>query len=193
MAKILKIFYSLFGLILLSIFIMVMGVTQGYLKMPPKYDWIGWDLDKVPGFLNPGLYYYFYWAAVLLALLTIIGILVVIFYPRTYTEVRLKKKNGSLLLKKSAIESYVATAIKNAGLMSKPNVSATLYKRKFKIDVTGRLDSRVAVSDQVRGIKEGIDAGFKEFFGIDKPVNFKVFVKDISQVETKHGKARRVE
>ncbi|MGT2686335.1 alkaline shock response membrane anchor protein AmaP [Streptococcus porcinus] len=193
MAKILKIFYSLFGLILLSIFIMVMGVTQGYLDMPSSYDWFGWDLDRIPGFLDPGLYYYFYWVAVALAALTIIGILVVIFYPRTYTEVRLSKNQGSLLLKKSAIESYVRTAIQNAGLMTKPNVTATLYKRKFKIDVTGRLDSRVAVSDQIRGIKEGIDTGFKEFFGIDKPVNLKVYVKDIAQTEKKYGKGNRVE
>lgn len=193
MAKFLKIIYSLLGLILLSIFIMVMGVTQGYLKMPSSLNWFAWDLDKIPGFLNPGLYYYFYWIAVTLALLTIIGIVVIIFYPRTYTEVQLSKKQGSLLLKKSAIEGYVRTAMQQSGLMTKPNVTAELYKRKFNINVAGKLDSRVAVSEQVNGIKEGIEKGLNDFFGIDKPVKFKVYVKDIAETEMKYGKRNRVE
>ncbi|MGT2932763.1 alkaline shock response membrane anchor protein AmaP [Streptococcus catagoni] len=193
MAKALKIIYSLLGLILLSIFIMVIGVMQGYLKMPSSYDWIGWDIDRVPDFLNPGLYYYFFWAAVILAILTLIAILVVIFYPRTYTEIQLSKKQGTLLLKKSAIEGYVRSAIQRAGLMTKPNVTAKLYKRKFKVYVNGKLNARSGITEQLNGIQEGIETGFKEFFGLDRPVNFQVYVKDISESEMISGKKDRVE
>lgn len=193
MAKSLKVFYTLLGLIILSMFLLVIGVTQGYLNMPHSYDWMGFDMNRVPDYLTPGLQYFFFWTAVTLAILTIIGILAVIFYPRTYTEIKLGKNNGSLLLKKSAIEAYVKTALKETGLMLNPNVSATLYKRKFDIDVAGRLDSRIGVNEQVSGIKESIEKGFNEFFGLDKPVNFKVRVKDISDSGMTFGKKNRVE
>ncbi|HHK1318644.1 TPA: alkaline shock response membrane anchor protein AmaP, partial [Streptococcus pyogenes] len=98
-----------------------------------------------------------------------------------------------LLLKKSAIESYVATAIQTAGLMPNPTVTAKLYKRKFKIIVKGRLASRVAVADQISGVKEGIEKGLTEFFGINYPVNFKVYVKDIADSDRKHITRNRVE
>ncbi|KHD46739.1 alkaline shock response membrane anchor protein AmaP [Streptococcus hongkongensis] len=193
MAKSLKVFYTLLGLILLSVFLLVIGLTQGYLGMSHSYDWMGFDLDRLPDFLTPGLQYVFFWTSVTLAILTIIGILAVIFYPRTYTEIKLDKANGSLLLKKSAIEAYVKTALKETGLMLNPNVTATLYKRKFDIDVAGRLDSRIGVSEQVSGIKEGIETGFNEFFGLNKPVNFQVRVKDIADSEMIFGKKNRVE
>ncbi|MGT2887271.1 alkaline shock response membrane anchor protein AmaP [Streptococcus didelphis] len=193
MAKALKIIYSLLGLILLSIFIMVMGVTQPYLDMPSSYHWLAWDLDNVSGFLNPSLYYYFFWVAAAFAVITLVAILVIIFYPRTYTEIQLSKKQGSLLLKKSAIEGYVGTAVKEAGLMTNPNVTAKLYKRKFTIDVAGKLDSRVGVTDQINGIKEGVTTGLNKFFGLDKPVNFKVRVKDIADSDMRFANKDRVE
>lgn len=96
-------------------------------------------------------------------------------------------------MKKSAIENYVATAIKVAGLMPNPNVNAKLYKRKFKIDVSGQLASRVGVTDQVNGIKEGIETGLKEFFGLDRSVNFKVYVKEIADSDRKRVARKRVE
>lgn len=193
MAKFLKVIYSLLGLILLSLFTMVMGVTKGYLKLPASYNWLGWDITRVPSFLNPGVYYYFFWAAAIFAILTIIGILVVLFYPRTYTEIKLDKNQGTLELKKSAIEGYVKSAIQQAGLMSKPHVTAKLYKNKFKVDVAGQLDSRVGITEQVNGIKQGIESGLTDFFGLDKKVNFKVKVKDMSESEYFTGKKDRVE
>lgn len=193
MAKSLKTIYSLLGLILLSIFALVIGVTKNYVDLPAAYDWLQWDIDKTPEFLYPGLYYYFFWTAVVLAVVTLIVLLVVIFYPRTYTEIQLSKKQGILLLKKSAIEGYVKTALHNAGLMTNPNVSATLYKRKFKVDVVGRLDSRVAVTEQINGIQEGIQKGLKEFFGLDQPVAFKVHVKDIAETNRTANRKNRVE
>ncbi|MEW6857140.1 alkaline shock response membrane anchor protein AmaP [Streptococcus iniae] len=193
MAKSLKIIYSLLGLILLSIFAVVIGITRNYVDLPASYDWLQWDIDRTPELLNPGLYYYFFWTALVLAVVTLIFVLVVIFYPRTYTEIQLSKKQGTLLLKKSAIEGYIKTAVHNAGLMTNPNVSATLYKRKFKVDVVGRLDSRVAVSEQINGIQEGIQKGLQEFFSLDQPIAFKVYVKDIADTHQITHKKNRVE
>lgn len=193
MSKFLKITYSLIGLVLLSSLGWVIGTTGDYVSLPYSYRWLSWDIDRLPNFLDPALYYYYFWAAIVMFVLVLIILLAVIFYPRTYTEIQLRNKNGKLLLKKSAIENYVATAIKVAGLMPNPNVNAKLYKRKFKIDVSGQLASRVGVTDQVNGIKEGIETGLKEFFGLDRPVNFKVYVKEIADSDRKRVARKRVE
>ncbi|EHI69358.1 alkaline shock response membrane anchor protein AmaP [Streptococcus ictaluri] len=193
MSKFLKIIYSLGGLVLLSILGWVIGVTADYISLPASLYWLHWDTNRLPNFLDPALYYYYFWAAFALFIITLVVLLFIIFYPRTYTEIQLKKNKGTLLLKKSAIEAYVATAIKATGLMADPNVSAKLYKRKFKVDVTGELASRVGVVEQLNGIKEGIETGLKEFFGLERPVNFKVCVKEVSDSDRKVAARKRVE
>ncbi|HEL1538161.1 TPA: alkaline shock response membrane anchor protein AmaP [Streptococcus equi subsp. zooepidemicus] len=193
MSKFLKISYSLIGLVLLTVFGGVIAITGDYIRLPIGYQWLHWDMNWLPKFLNPALYYYYFWAAIALFLITVLVLLVIIFYPRTYTEIHLAKDKGTLLLKGSAIEGYVAAAIKAAGLMSSPRVTAKLYKRKFKVNVSGQLASRVAVTEQLNGIKEGIETGLTEFFGINRPVHFKVYVKDIADAKQKHSSKRRVE
>lgn len=91
MAKSLKVFYTLLGLILLSMFLLIIGVTQGYLNMPHSYDWMGFDMNRVPDYLTPGLQYFFFWTAVTLAILTIIGILAVIFIQELIQKLNLEK------------------------------------------------------------------------------------------------------
>ncbi|HEQ0689286.1 TPA: alkaline shock response membrane anchor protein AmaP [Streptococcus pyogenes] len=195
MSKLLKISYCLVGLVLLSVFGWVVGITGGYIYLPYSYRWLSWGMDSFPNLLDSALSYYYFWTALVLFVITFLTLLVIILYPRIYTEVQLRHKNkkGTLLLKKSAIESYVTTAIQTAGLMPNPTVTAKLYKRKFKIIVKGRLASRVAVADQISGVKEGIEKGLTEFFGINYPVNFKVYVKDIADSDRKHITRNRVE
>lgn len=98
--------------------------TGDYVSLPYSYRWLSWDIDRLPNFLDPALYYYYFWAAIVMFVLVLIILLAVIFYPRTYTEIQLRNKNGKLLLKKSAIENYVATAIKVARTM--PNLTLML-------------------------------------------------------------------
>lgn len=182
MSKGLKTLYSLLGIVLLTLLYFVIATSQTHLNLPNSFKWLDWNWD-MPRTMVLGMYNYLFWGAIVLFLIILFAVLVIIFYPRTYTEVRLEKNKGSLLLKKSAIEGYVRSAIKTTGLMENPSVTAKLYKKKFKVDVKGRLSSRVGVSDQVKGLEEGITTGFNEFFGLDKPVDFKVYVKDIDDSE----------
>ncbi len=141
MSKYLKIIYSLIGFVLLSILGWVIGVTGNDIDLPSSYRWLSWDMDKLPNLLDSTLYYYYFWAAIVLFVITLLVILVIIFYPRTYTEIQLPKSKGKLLLKKSAIENYVVTTIKLAGLMPNPVVTAKVYKR-FSNFYSWRIDLR---------------------------------------------------
>ncbi|WP_159559992.1 alkaline shock response membrane anchor protein AmaP [Streptococcus halichoeri] len=193
MAKSLKIIFSLISLVLLSILLLVITATAGYVNLPASYDWLSWDTNQVPYYLNPGLYYYFFWAAVVLAIVVVIGLLVVIFYPRTYTEIKLAKDNGTLMLKKTAIEGYVRSAVQETGLMKRPNVNISMYKHKFKVDVAGQLASRVGAAEQISGLKKGIETGLSQFLGLNRPVNFTVRVKDIQSTDLRTVDHDRVE
>lgn len=112
MSKFLKITYSLIGLVLLSILGWVIGTTGDYVSLPYSYRWLSWDIDRLPNFLDPALYYYYFWAAIVMFVLVLIILLAVIFYPRTYTEIQLRNKNGKLLLKNLLLKIMLQLLLK---------------------------------------------------------------------------------
>ncbi|ESA52542.1 hypothetical protein HMPREF1232_2153 [Streptococcus pyogenes GA40468] len=58
-------------------------------------------MDSFPNLLDSALSYYYFWTALVLFVITFLALLVIILYPRIYTEVQLRHKNkkGTLLLK----------------------------------------------------------------------------------------------
>lgn len=135
---------------------------------------------------------YIFWMALVLCFLTFILILVIIFYRRTYTEIKLADEHlGILLLKKSAVEGYVKTIIHESDYMKSPSVKVTLYRKKIKVIVVGKILPRVAVLEKTSQVSQDIQQGFNDFFGISKKVNFKVKVENIE--EKKNVASSRVE
>ncbi|ESA53674.1 hypothetical protein HMPREF1236_1013 [Streptococcus pyogenes GA40056] len=58
-------------------------------------------MDSFSNLLDSALSYYYFWTALVLFVITFLALLVIILYPRIYTEVQLRHKNkkGTLLLK----------------------------------------------------------------------------------------------
>lgn len=178
MVKGLKVLYSLIGLILLTVLGNVIFINQRFLNLP-SLSWLPVDY-YTEGFWKDVLAQYFLWAAVVLFVLVVIAILVIIFFPRRYSEVKLPDGDGKLNLKKSAIEGYVKSLIKSEKIMKNASVSVNVYKKKFKIDVKGNIIPRTDVVEQIDQLKKKIESGIDSFFGVKRKVNFKVKVKDIS-------------
>ncbi|HHK1162118.1 TPA: alkaline shock response membrane anchor protein AmaP, partial [Streptococcus pyogenes] len=88
MSKLLKISYCLVGLVLLSVFGWVVGITGGYIYLPYSYRWLSWGMDSFPNLLDSALSYYYFWTALVLFVITFLALLVIILYPRIYTEVQ---------------------------------------------------------------------------------------------------------
>lgn len=187
----LKWLYSLLGLLLLTLLGFVIVVSQRELFMPVEYSWLNWDMN-LPYWIEDHYHQYYFWLAIAFFLLVVIGILVVIFYPRTYTEIPLGEKDTSLVLKKSALEGYVQTAVRETGLMDNPSATAKMYKKRFTIDVKGKLDSRFNTAEKIEGLKKGIEEGLQNYFGLEKPVEFKVHVHDVAESDKKKTKHDRV-
>ncbi|MFC3927214.1 alkaline shock response membrane anchor protein AmaP [Streptococcus caprae] len=128
---------------------------------------------------------YVFWLAVAMIAIFLILILVTIFFPRLYTEVELEDgHSGTLNLKKSALEGFVKTIVQEEGLMASPNVTAKVYKHKFKINVAGKVIPRVGIPEKVERIEQDIRTGLEHFFGVTKNVEYSVSVKHIEPKKT---------
>ncbi|MGT2910237.1 alkaline shock response membrane anchor protein AmaP [Streptococcus cameli] len=190
MNKGLKWLYSVIGVLLLTLLGFVAVVSQRELILPAEFSWLNWDLH-LPYWIEDVYHHYYFWLALVFFILVFVAVIVVIFYPRIYTEIPLSEKNTSLVLKKSALEGYVRTAVKETGLMENPSVVAQMYKKKFKLHVKGALDSRFHTADKIEGLKKGIEEGLQSYFGLGRPVDFKVYVHDVEE-STSHHKHSRV-
>ncbi|MBV1943319.1 alkaline shock response membrane anchor protein AmaP [Streptococcus parasuis] len=129
---------------------------------------------------------YIFWTLLVLMGLLLVFIIVVLLYPRTYTKITLEDgTSGTLLLGKSAIESYVKTILEASGFMKSPNVKVALYKKKFKVDVVGKVIPRVGITEKVAQIEKDIVMGLETFFGITKKVDYTVKVKHLETKESR--------
>lgn len=189
MAKGLKILYSLVGIVLLTILGNAIFLNQRVLKLQ-SLSWLPVDFTS-HGVWKVILTQYFLWTAVVLFVILFLTILVVIFFPRRYSEIELADNNGKLKLKKSAIEGYVKSLVQSEGGMKNPNVTVNLYKKKFKVDVKGQVIPHSNVVANTGKLKKDLEKGLEVLFGIKHNVDFNIEVKDI--IEEKALRTSRVE
>lgn len=198
MAKGLKITYSLIGVILLTIFGNVIIRNQRIVNLnalswlPVKEAHKHGLLDGLfKGFIRESLAQYFLWTSIVFFVIVLVGILVIIFFPRRYSEIELAENQGTLKLSKSAIEGYVKSLVESEGIMKNASVKAKLYKDKFKVDVKGQVVPRSNVIANTVQLKNSIETGLKAFFGVEHDVDFTIKVKDV--VEGRETLKGRVE
>ncbi|MGT2884772.1 alkaline shock response membrane anchor protein AmaP [Streptococcus ferus] len=181
MTKLVKVLIALLSLVGMTILALVILVTQNLVRVPAFLNWLDLRLNLFD--LNPWtvewLSNYSFWASVVLFVLLLIILLVVLFYPRRYIEVLLENQKGKLYLKKSAIEGFVKSTVEQSGLMKNSQVVADIYKKKFDVQVKGELRDKTNILLQVNKLKADIQSGLEAFFGLDIPVDFNVYVKDI--------------
>ncbi|MEX2803578.1 alkaline shock response membrane anchor protein AmaP [Streptococcus sp. H31] len=191
MNKLAKLFIILTGIILLTLLGAVAVHYVSLALLPDEFRGIVHFLRTNP-FWKEALSPYLFWLALGFMALVLMIIMVVAFYPRTYTEIELEdNQSGKLKLKKSALESYVRTVVEEEGVMKAPNVSAKLYKNKFKIRVSGKVIPRINITEKVLGLKEAIRTGLDAFFGINNKVDYRI---DINHIESREQTlSRRVE
>lgn len=78
---------------------------------------------------------YIFWVAVGLAILLIIALLIVIFYPKTIGTFLLKKGDGELTLDKKAIEGMVRSHLNEDEFIHSPKVNIKATKNKIAVQL----------------------------------------------------------
>lgn len=80
---------------------------------------------------------YVFWLAVAFAILTIITLLVFLFYPKTIGNFLLKHGDGELTLDKKAIEGMVRSHLHEDEFIHSPKVNVKATKNKIAVNVKG--------------------------------------------------------
>lgn len=135
---------------------------------------------------------FLFWGSLVFILIFLVLSLVFLLWPKRYTEVNLSEDGkGTLLLKKSALEGYVKSVVDANGAMTASTVQVSIYKKRFKVKVAGQMRSRTAVVQQLSQLEQEIRDGLETFFGLSRPVQFSVAVKEV--VDPKQSLVSRVE
>ncbi|HFR3550462.1 TPA: alkaline shock response membrane anchor protein AmaP [Streptococcus suis] len=191
MSKVKKILTaSLLLLVLLFLLLTSLKFAGGGHLPAELVAWIPqWPVHQVVApFLNPLAF----WGLIGLAILTAVLLLVVLFYPKRYAEINLIQENGgSLLMKKSAIESYVAILAEESGYMKSASATVIPYKKRLKVKLAGDLAKAGSLGEQTSLLEKSIQHGLRQFFGMEQPTNFTVLVKDVAS--SKQSRPSRVE
>ena len=99
---------------------------------------------------------YLFWGNALLAVVLIIALVIIAFYPLTYIDIKLPTQGGKLTLKRSAIEGLVREKVLENDFLKSPRINVTLYKKKISIDVKGEIIPRVEIAEKSRLLEQEI-------------------------------------
>ena len=116
--------------------------------------------------------------------MTLIAILVILFYPRDYTQVVLSEANGRLTVKKSAIASHVKSAIAAASYMASPKVKVKLTKKKCEVTVKGDINQGVDVVNRTNALQKEIINGLNSYLGLNHNIYLNVKVLNTAAERT---------
>lgn len=190
MAKWLKITISIVGLILLSLLGFVVWIGGHNILLPPELQWLKFSFPLFQ-FLELIAYRYLFWTALVFFILILIGIIVITFLPRTYSEFKLEDNKGKLYLKKSAIEGFVKSKVAEQKYLKNPSVTTKLYKNKFVVKVSGEANRQYDILGRATLLQTQIESDLKDLFGLNKKIHFEVKVKQVEPRQIRKAKSNR--
>ncbi|EMF0149653.1 alkaline shock response membrane anchor protein AmaP [Enterococcus hirae] len=158
----------IFSLLLLSILLFVVLISAVY-PLPLM-------LERFRFFTITNYYMqqYIFWVAVGLAILLIIALLIVIFYPKTIGTFLLKKGDGELTLDKKAIEGMVRSHLHEDEFIHSPKVNIKATKNKIAVTVKGELKRTSSLIGKTKILMDEIEKEVKQLLGTDEQVKVSV-------------------
>ena len=181
MSKVLKTILIILSLVLLSVFLSVAAIYYFIASNPL-------DFSSLQQFVLTNQYaqIYLFWVAAALAILTVIGIFVILFYPKRVTKFNLKEDRGQLALDKRAIEGYVRTSIKQEDFMDSPKVNVSATKNKIRVHVRGQLKKTSGLVGKTDLWAQNVETMLHGLLGPEEKVSIKVKIQALepTPVET---------
>lgn len=181
MSKVLKTILIILSLVLLSVFLSVAAIYYFIASNPL-------DFSSLQQFVLTNQYaqIYLFWVAAALAIVTVIGIFVILFYPKRVTKFNLKEDRGQLALDKRAIEGYVRTSIKQEDFMDSPKVNVSATKNKIRVHVRGQLKKTSGLVGKTDLWAQNVETMLRGLLGPEEKVSIKVKIQALepTPVET---------
>lgn len=139
----------------------------------------------LPQFLNQ----YLLWFAITLSILLVVGILVVIFYPKDKQTFILQEGKDTLKIQKKAIEGLVDVHLNQRDFINKPQIKIKAVRNKMIIKIKGELARTSDLISRMDHFTNDIKADIIHILGHGKDYIVNV---DFSKVEPKEEKVARV-
>ena len=121
---------------------------------------------------------YIFWGVLVLSIFVLLWMLVILFYPRQYLEIKLGTKDDKLKLKNSAIEGFVRCLLNEHRIIKEPKIQVHTRKKKCFVYVEGTAVLSDNIANKFEVVQNEITRGLKEFFGMDREVKLEVSVKE---------------
>lgn len=121
---------------------------------------------------------YIFWGLLVLSIFVLLWMLVILFYPRQYLEIKLGTKDDKLKLKNSAIEGFVRCLLNEYRIIKEPKIQVHTRKKKCFVYVEGTAVLSDNIANKFEVVQNEIAQGLKEFFGMDREVKLEVSVKE---------------
>lgn len=171
---------AIFSILLLSILLFVVLISAVY-PLPSMLERFRFNT-----LTNYYVQQYIFWVAITLSILLIIGLLVLIFYPKTIGTFLLKKGNGELTLDKKAIEGLVRSHVHEDEFIHSPKVNVKATKNKIAVAIKGELKRTSSLIGKTGTLMEEIEQEIKQLLGTDEPVNVSVKYTGYQAPTNKH-------
>lgn len=133
-----------------------------------------------------------FWIAVAVAVILLLAMLFIIFYPRTRARFVIKQQNGTLAIKNKAIKGLVETNIAEKDFVSQPTVDVNATKKKIKVRIKGDLKRTSSLVQKTNAWTEEIRRQIQQLMGSGYNIVVDVKFKNVEK-ESKNTDTARVE
>ena len=187
MRKISKVIMIIGLLLLLLVFFFGMIENQQAVNLPfylislREYPWVGASMSM-----------FLFWACVGFALLTIIGIFVVLFFPKRSDRLIIQQKSGELVIQKKALEHFVLKNVQQADFIHSPSVKVKIIKNKVRVMIDGEMKQTAAIPQQQEALVGEISSKLQTLFGVTHDIQTEVVLKDAEETREHHTQPRVV-
>ncbi|MFD1464525.1 alkaline shock response membrane anchor protein AmaP [Lapidilactobacillus mulanensis] len=171
MNRVVKTLLIIVGLLLASALVPLIVIGAPYVGL----DQVRF-LDRI--FLNMYFWQYLFWIASAFAILILIGIVFVVFYPRLRHQFNLDSKGGHLVLEQKAIEGFVRSKLATKDFISKPKIKVHATKRKIRVTIDGQLKRTSSLIDRTEAFRSEIQQELQRLLGTKEQVIVNVDFND---------------
>lgn len=170
-----KVLFTLFDIILLTIMVPITLDYYDLLRFNSTYV-VSRNFPVVGNYLPE----YLFWGSLVIVILLLIGLVIILCYPKSYAELNLASGNDTLRVKKSAIEGFINEKLNELEYLKDYKIKVLFYRNRIDIDIIGSIKPRIDIDQKIIHLEQEIDNGLHEFFGLNQPIKFNVEIKSLS-------------
>ncbi|PFG87381.1 alkaline shock response membrane anchor protein AmaP [Lactococcus lactis] len=175
-----KIFLIIVNLLLLTLFLPIAWDYYNFME----YDWITTTSSFIP-IIGKYMPKYLFWGSIILAILLVITLFTILYYPRTHMDVEFNSNNGTLILKRSAIEGFINEKVKENDYLKNSKTEVKLYNNKISVKLKGDIIPRVNIALKANILEQEIIEDLRKFFGLNQTVKINVEVTSLNKDDNK--------